>query len=87
MAETNQPLSIVDNPSFIKMLNKFDSKYKIPGRQTITKKFLKEKFEKVKKSISSEIDEIVYLSITIDGWSSVANNAYLGNDFIGESIS
>ena len=34
------------------MLNKFDSKYKIPGRQTITKKFLKEKFEKVKKSIN-----------------------------------
>ena len=79
LAETNQPLSIVDNPSFIKMLNKFDSKYKIPGRQTITDKYLKEKFENVKKSIESEIDEIEYLSITLDGWSSVANNPYLGN--------
>jgi hypothetical protein len=42
-AETNQQLSVVDHPAFIKLLSKLDDKYKLPGRLTITTKYLKEK--------------------------------------------
>ena len=61
------------------MLNKFDSKYKLPGRKTFTNKHLKAKVEAVKKIIENEINEAEFVSITLDGWSSLANNAYLGN--------
>ena len=78
VAETNQPLSLVDHPAFIKLLSKFDDKYKLPGRQTITTKNLKEKVDKVKSVIQKELDESEFVSITLDGWSSVASDAYLG---------
>jgi hypothetical protein len=78
LVETNQPLSLVDNPSFIKMLNKFDNKYKLPCRQTITQKNIIEKFESVKQIVQKELDTADYVSLTLDGWSSVSNNSYLG---------
>ena len=78
IAETNQPLSIVDEPSFIKLLSKLESKYKTPGRQTVTNKYLNETFEKIKLNIKEELSKSEFVSVTLDGWSSVANDAYLG---------
>ena len=78
LTATNQPLSLVDNPSFIKMLNKFDNTYMLPGRQTITNKYVKTKVETVKRIIENEITEAEFVSIKLDGWSSLANNPYLG---------
>ena len=78
IAETNQPLSLVDNSSFIKMLSKFDNKYKLPCRQTVTNKYLKEKVENLIASIGEEISIAEFVSITLDCWSSVSRNPYLG---------
>jgi hypothetical protein len=47
IAETNQPLSVVDHPAFIKLLSKLDDKYKLLSRLTIITKYLKEKIYKV----------------------------------------
>ena len=81
LAETNQPLSLVDNQAFIKLLSKLDNKYKLPGRQTITNKTLKDKAEIIKSKIKIELDEAEFISVTLDGWSSVASDAYLGNKY------
>ena len=79
LTECNLPLSLVDNPAFIKMLNKFDNKYKLPGRHTLTEKYLHEKVKQKKEVIQKEFDkEAVFVSLTLDCWSSVANNPYLG---------
>jgi hypothetical protein len=51
VTDTNQLLSIEDHPAFIKLMNKFDHKYKLPGRQTITNKNVNERAEKVKALI------------------------------------
>ena len=48
IAVTNQPLSIVDEKPFVKLVSKLNNKYKIPGRQIITEKYLKESCEKIK---------------------------------------
>jgi hypothetical protein len=48
IAVTNQPLSIVDEKPFVKLESKLNNKYKIPGRQIITEKYLKESCEKIK---------------------------------------
>ena len=69
----------MDNPAFITLLNKFDDKYKLPGRQTITTKNLKQKADKVKSIIKNELDESAFVSVNLDGWSSVSSDAYLGN--------
>jgi hypothetical protein len=47
IAETNQPLSVVDHSAFIKLLSKLDDKYKLLSRLTIITKYLKEKIYKV----------------------------------------
>jgi len=78
IAETNQPLSVVDHPAFIKLLSKLDDKYKLPGRLTITTKYLKEKVNKVKSLIKKELEESEFVSVTLDGWSSISSDAYLG---------
>ena len=81
LAETNQPLSLVDNLAFIKLLSKLDNKYKLPRRQTITNKTLKDKAEIIKSKIKIELDEAEFISVTLDGWSSVASDAYLANKY------
>ena len=82
LVETNQPLSLVDQQPFIKLVSKLDNRYKLPGRQTITNVWLKEKALNVKAAIEQELKEAEFASVTIDGWSSVANDAYLGKHFI-----
>jgi hypothetical protein len=67
MAECNLPLSLVDNPVFIKMLNKFDNRNKLPGRKTLTDKYLHEKVKNRKESIQKDFEkEAQYISLTID---------------------
>jgi len=75
---TNQPLSIVDEKPFIKFLSLLDNKYKIPGRQTLSDKYLKESCEKIKKIIHKNLENVEFVSVTLDGWSSVTNQSYLG---------
>jgi hypothetical protein len=77
LTECNLPLSLVDNPVFIKMLNKFDNRYKLPGRKTLTDKYLHDKFKNRKESIQKDFEkEPKYISLTIDCWPSIANNPY-----------
>ena len=75
---TNQPLSIVDHRATTKLFSKLDNKYKLPGRQNITDKYLKETCDKIKKVIQKELSVSEFTSVTLDGWSSVANGSYLG---------
>ncbi len=47
----NLPLSLVDNQVFIKMLNKFDNKYKLSGQKTLTDNNLYDKVKNRKENI------------------------------------
>ena len=68
----------MDEKPFIKFLSQLDNKYKIPGRQTLSDKYLKEICEKIKKIIHKNLENVEFVSVTLDGLSSVANQSYLG---------
>ncbi len=56
LTECNLPLSLVDNPAFIKMLSKFDNKYKLPRRKLLTEKYLQKAVENQKKNIQTLLE-------------------------------
>ena len=59
-------------------MSKLDNKYKLHGRQIITNKCLREKAEKMKRIIKQKLFEANFVSLTLDAWSSEANDSYLG---------
>jgi hypothetical protein len=44
-----------------------DNKYKSPGRQTITNKYIKEAAQKTKDKIIKELEQLEFASMTVDG--------------------
>jgi hypothetical protein len=53
----NLPLSLVDNQVFIKMLNKSDNKYKLPGQKTLTDNNLYDKVMNRKLNIQKDFEK------------------------------
>ncbi|CAB5381378.1 unnamed protein product [Rhizophagus irregularis] len=74
---TVQPLSIVEDPDFIKMINGFDNRYKIPCTKTLKDRISKT-FEVGKDTLKNQLTQVEYISLTLDAWSSPAHLPYLG---------
>src|ERR1043166_6943832 len=74
-----QPFSIVENKKFIKMLNVFDPRYKVPDRHQIKDLTILE-FENRRSMIKYDLHKIPgKVSFTADMWTStITNEAYLG---------
>lgn len=75
---SNQPLSISDNLKLIKFLNKLNPKYRVPCCQTITNKLVPEKTEEARTNLQLLFNNIDTCSTKCDGWTSLANQSYLG---------
>ena len=76
--QTGQPLSIVDNKHFIKMLDSFDSKYKFSTRQRFSYEIVPLKFESFKIKAMHLLNEAEFCHLTTDGWTSQASHSYIG---------
>ena len=74
---TVQPLSVVEDPDFINMINGFDERYKIPCTKTL-KDRIYTTYETGKDTLKSQFTQIQYISLTLDAWSSPAHLPYLG---------
>jgi len=74
---TVQPLSIVEDPDFINMINGFDKRYKIPCYKTLKDRIFTA-YEVGKDTLKSQFTQIQHISLTIDAWSSPAHLPYLG---------
>ena len=74
---TVQPLSIVEDKDFIKMVNGFDSLYKVPCTKT-----LKDRISLAYKAgvdkLKNQLLQLENISLTLDVWSSSAHIPYLG---------
>jgi hypothetical protein len=68
----------VEKESFIRMLANFDKNYELPTRQSLSEKIIPRKFEDAKLILKEVLKNINSLAITCDGWTSLANNSYLG---------
>ncbi|XP_065324178.1 uncharacterized protein LOC135931181 [Gordionus sp. m RMFG-2023] len=74
--DTVQPLSLVDNNSFIKMINTFSPRTKIFCRQTLMARIL-ESFKEMKESLILNLSDVSYVCTTADCWTH-NRRAYLG---------
>ena len=74
---TVQPLSIVEDPDFINMINRFDKRYKIPCTKTLKDRIFTT-YEVGKDTLKNQFTQIQYISLTVDAWSSPAHLPYLG---------
>jgi len=74
---TVQPLSIVEDPDFINMINRFDERYRIPCTKTL-KDRIYTTYDGGVNMLKSQFMQIQYISLTLDAWSSPAHLPYLG---------
>ena len=82
----NLPLSIVDDPSFVKMLSAFNNRLKLPCRQTLSSTLIPAKAAAAKALLKSQLSNINHCSLTCDGWTSEGNNSYLGYFIYSNSV-
>ena len=74
---TVQPLSIVEDKDFIKMVNGFDSLYKVPCTKTL-KDRISSAYEAGVDKLKNQLLRLENISLTLDAWSSSAHIPYLG---------
>ena len=72
-----QPLSIVSDVGFIRLLNTLEPRYKLPSRRYFTKKIIPDIKQSVDFKITELIKNVQYLSFTLDIWSTSLNNQSL----------
>ena len=82
---TNQAIAIVDNIYFANLVEALNKTYKIPCRQTCTKKIVLLR-KQVETEIKLELSKVSACSVTCDNWTSIAKQSYLGvtTHFINE---
>lgn len=78
IVKMNMPLSIVDAKPFVSMISACNNKFKLPCRQTVSKKLIPAKAAAAKKVLKDKLDVIDFCSLTCDGWTSKGNHSYLG---------
>ena len=71
-----QPLSVVDDPGFRKLLNALDPKYTIVSRKHLTNTMLPAKYHDEKAKLQAELNKCDLAAITTDQWTSRANDGY-----------
>ena len=78
IVKLNLPLSIVYEEPFSKMLSTANNKFRLPCRQTVTKRIIPDKAKQAKSDLQDLLDCIKYCSFTCDGWTSEGSDPYLG---------
>jgi len=71
IAEDMQPLSIVENSGFQKLINLLDSRYKLPSRKLIGTTLIPNLYESTRHKIETILSQAKYVSLTSDGWTSL----------------
>ncbi|CAG8508487.1 14691_t:CDS:1 [Cetraspora pellucida] len=73
-----QPFSVTEEKSFVEMLNKFNSRYKVPTRYYISLCIMRT-FQNQQKHLSEDLQNISgMIALTTDMWTSGNNYSFLG---------
>ena len=72
-----QPVSIVEDSGFTKLLHQLDPRYQIPSRRTLMRDILPKKYEDKMAIIQGILNEAPYVSVTTDIWSSIQSIGYM----------
>ncbi|CAI5678562.1 zinc finger BED domain-containing protein 4-like [Oreochromis niloticus] len=66
----DQPLSVVENDGFRRLIEHLEPRYMLPNRHFISEEAIPGKYKQVRKFISESLEMIPTLSMTTDIWSS-----------------
>lgn len=72
-----QPLSVVEDSGFRRLLKYMDSRYELPSRKHITRVLLPERCKTERERVHAELQMISDISVTTDIWTSKATEGYL----------
>lgn len=73
IAVDNQPISIVENIGFVRLLKKMKPKYKSPSRKHITDVIIPDIYNRTKNVIKKDITQAVAVSLSTDMWTNDNN--------------
>lgn len=81
-----QPLTIVEDVEFKKLINMLNPSYLLPSRKTLTTNLLQQEYLRVSERVRYELSTATAVAITTDSWTSIANQNYIGitAHYIGE---
>ena len=65
-----QPISVADDPSFRKLIEKSDPKFQLPSRKYFSHHVIPGKYEAIKCKVENELSKSKYCAITTDLWMS-----------------
>ena len=71
-----QPLSVVENRAFRRLLHELDPKYDIVCRKTLTNKLLPKRYYEEKALLLKKLADAKSVSVTTDQWTSKAHEGY-----------
>ena len=69
-----QPLSIVSDPGFSRLMNTVEPRYQLPSRKYVTDKVIPEIASDVKVKVNNHMKDAHWLSFTSDIWSTEVSN-------------
>ena len=72
-----QPLSVVENEGFRRLMQVMDPRYQLPSRSTITRSLLPQKYEALKQTVKVELTQVKYVALTTDLWTSNQTLGYI----------
>lgn len=78
IAKDFQPLSLVEDDGFREFTKALNPRYEIISRKTLTNSILPKCYEIAKNNLKNLLQKAKAVSLTIDGWTSNANESYLG---------
>lgn len=73
-----QPYSIVEDIGFRELVKELDPKYPMVCRQTLTNSIVPELFRYSQEAVSNILENIDYVALAVDSWTSRASDAYIG---------
>ncbi|CAG9826077.1 unnamed protein product [Diabrotica balteata] len=77
LATDFQPFSIVKDSGFIKFVQLLDPRYVLPSPDTLKNTVLKNLYDDGVKKLTTILNEIKYVGLTTDIWTSSANESYI----------
>ena len=70
----NQPFTVVEDHGFIELIAHLKPRYLLPSRKYFAETMLLEMYEKLRSTVSKELDEACRISFTTDIWAASHSN-------------
>lgn len=77
ICKDNQPLSIVEDKGFKKLINHLEPRYIIPSRKHFAHKVIPEMYEEEKIKVEKLLEKTEFIGVTTDMWTSTSSDDYL----------